>query len=116
MNMVVYVPECGAMVRKAVWSLIAVYVLGSAVWLAAGGVRRPSSTELLNVSCDPTRELWRDINEQFIERYEQERGVRLTIRMSHGGSASQARSVIDGLVSIVGKITGIKEGDFQLLL
>ena len=85
------------MVRKAVWSLIAVYVLGSAVWLAAGGVRRPSSTELLNVSCDPTRELWRDINERFIERYEQERAVQLTIRMSHGGSASQARSVIDGL-------------------
>lgn len=56
-----------------------------------------NSTELLNVSYDPTRELYRDINEQFIAHYQQETGTRLTIRQSHGGSGTQARAVIDGL-------------------
>src|SRR6476646_4011934 len=84
--------------RKLLLALVGMYVLGSAVWLAAGGVVRDQSpTQLLNVSCDPTRELWRDINDRFVQRYEQDQGVRLTIRMSHGGSASQARAVIDGL-------------------
>src|SRR5215207_9103237 len=53
--------------------------------------------ELLNVSYDPTRELWRDINANFIPKYQKEKGVKLTIRQSHGGSSSQARAVIDGL-------------------
>ncbi|MGE5191631.1 MAG: sulfate ABC transporter substrate-binding protein [Deltaproteobacteria bacterium] len=53
--------------------------------------------ELLNVSYDPTRELWRDINGQFISQYEREAGRKLTIKQSHGASGSQARSVIDGL-------------------
>jgi sulfate/thiosulfate-binding protein len=52
---------------------------------------------LLNVSYDPTRELWRDINSNFIARYEKEKGVKLTINQSHGGSSTQARAVIDGL-------------------
>src|SRR5436305_9689113 len=86
------------MFGRVVLTLVGLYVVGAAVWLAAGGVVRDQTpTELLNVACDPTRELWRDVNEQFIEHYERERGVKLTIRMSHGGSASQARAVIDGL-------------------
>jgi sulfate/thiosulfate-binding protein len=52
---------------------------------------------LLNVSYDPTREVWRDINSNFIPRYEKEKGVKLTISQSHGGSSTQARAVIDGL-------------------
>jgi sulfate/thiosulfate transport system substrate-binding protein len=52
---------------------------------------------LLNVSYDPTRELWRDINEHFVAAYKKETGVELTIHQSHGGSSSQARAVIDGL-------------------
>ncbi len=86
------------MLGKILGSLIAVYVLGSAIWLAAGGiVREKAPTELLNVACDPSRELWRDVNEKFIADYEAQTGIKLTIKMSHGGSASQARSVIDGL-------------------
>jgi sulfate/thiosulfate transport system substrate-binding protein len=86
------------MVRRVLLFLVGLYVVGSAVWLSAGGiVREEAPTQLLNVSCDPTRELWKDINERFIERYKQDRGVRLNIKMSHGGSASQARAVIDGL-------------------
>jgi sulfate/thiosulfate-binding protein len=52
---------------------------------------------LLNVSYDPTREVWRDINSNFIPRYEREKAVKLTINQSHGGSSTQARAVIDGL-------------------
>src|SRR5262245_23723384 len=86
------------MFGRVILGLVAAYVVGAGIWLAAGGVVRDQTpTELLNVSCDPTRELWRDINEKFVARYEEERGVRLSIKMSHGGSANQARAVIDGL-------------------
>jgi sulfate transport system substrate-binding protein len=52
------------------------------------------TVELLNVSYDPTRELWRDLNEAYLH---QSPWDSLTIRQSHGGSGSQARAVIDGL-------------------
>jgi sulfate transport system substrate-binding protein len=57
---------------------------------------KDQTVELLNVSYDPTRELWVDLNQQFIPRYEQETGVRLSINRSHGGSSTQARAVIEG--------------------
>lgn len=53
--------------------------------------------ELLNVSYDPTRELYRDINQAFARQYERETGRRVVVTQSHGGSTSQARAVIDGL-------------------
>jgi sulfate transport system substrate-binding protein len=56
-----------------------------------------AQTELLNVSYDPTRELWRSLNEAFIAKYKAEKGEDVTIKMSHGGSGTQARAVIDGL-------------------
>jgi sulfate transport system substrate-binding protein len=59
--------------------------------------RDGASNELLNVSYDPTRELWRDINAKFIPQYEQQTGSRVSIRQSHGGSSTQARAIIDGL-------------------
>jgi sulfate/thiosulfate transport system substrate-binding protein len=52
---------------------------------------------LLNVSYDPTRELYRDINDAFAKRYESEHGRKVTIKQSHAASGSQARAVIDGL-------------------
>src|SRR4029453_5567712 len=52
---------------------------------------------LLNVSYDPTRELYQDVNAAFAAKYKTEKGVTVTIRQSHGGSGKQARSVIDGL-------------------
>jgi sulfate transport system substrate-binding protein len=55
------------------------------------------SVELLNVSYDPTRELWRDVNEKFVAAYQKETGTAVTIKQSHGGSSTQARAVIDGL-------------------
>lgn len=55
------------------------------------------SVELLNVSYDPTRELYQDVNAAFAKRWEAERGQDVTINMSHGGSGKQSRAVIDGL-------------------
>ncbi len=63
----------------------------------AGTAQAADSLTLLNVSYDPTRELWRDINASFIAQYQKDKGVTLVIKQSHGGSSSQARSVIDGL-------------------
>ena len=56
-----------------------------------------SPIELLNVSCDPTRELWQALNQQFSDQYQQQTGRKVTIKQSHGGSSSQARAVNDGL-------------------
>ena len=66
-------------------SLVAVTALGAA------------DLELLNVSYDPTRELYVDVNQTFAEQYKAKTGNTVTIDASHGGSGKQARSVIDGL-------------------
>ncbi|TQK10723.1 sulfate ABC transporter substrate-binding protein [Herbaspirillum sp. SJZ107] len=52
---------------------------------------------LLNVSYDPTRELYQDFNQAFAKQYKAKTGDNVTIKQSHGGSGKQARSVIDGL-------------------
>jgi sulfate/thiosulfate transport system substrate-binding protein len=54
-------------------------------------------SKLLNVSYDPTRELYQEYNAAFVKHWEKKTGEKLTIRQSHGGSGKQARSVIDGL-------------------
>jgi sulfate transport system substrate-binding protein len=61
------------------------------------GPAQAADRELLNVSYDPTRELYKEYNEAFAAHWKAESGDDLTIRMSHGGSGKQARSVIDGL-------------------
>src|SRR6187551_2206207 len=52
---------------------------------------------LLNVSYDPTRELYADFNKAFVAAYQKETGKSVELKQSHGGSGSQARAVIDGL-------------------
>lgn len=52
---------------------------------------------LLNVSYDPTRELYQEFNVSFIKQWQAKTGEKLAVRQSHGGSGKQARSVIDGL-------------------
>ena len=66
---------------------------------------------LLNVSYDPTRELWRDLNATFAARYEKEKGVKVNIKQSHGGSSTQARSVIDGLDADVTTLASFLDTD-----
>ena len=56
-----------------------------------------AQTTLLNVSYDPTRELYQDFNKAFAAHWKQKTGETLTVKQSHGGSGKQARSVIDGL-------------------
>lgn len=83
------------MIRKLFAGLIVAWLLFAAVWVVASGFTR--NEVMLNAACDPTRELWRDVNAAFVAEYEQRHGVKLVIRQSHGGSGSQARAVIDGL-------------------
>src|SRR5579863_10204668 len=75
----------------------AMSLISSSCQNSSTGAQQPAALELLNVSYDPTRELWKAVNERFSTQYETESGRRLTIKQSHGASGSQARSVIDGL-------------------
>ncbi|HEX7816464.1 sulfate ABC transporter substrate-binding protein [Dyella sp.] len=67
------------------------------LWLCLATAARASETSLLNVSYDPTRELYRDINAAFAEQWKHDHGQDVSIHMSHGGSGKQARSVSEGL-------------------
>ena len=69
-------------------------VFGVLLVAAAGAV---AQTTLLNVSYDPTRELYQDFNKAFAAHWKKQSGEDLTVKQSHGGSGKQARSVIDGL-------------------
>src|SRR6476660_4589721 len=71
------------------------FLLATALLFA--GTVHAKSLELLNVSYDPTRELWRDINAAFVPKYQAQTGDTLSIKQSHGGSGTQALAVIDGL-------------------
>jgi sulfate/thiosulfate transport system substrate-binding protein len=74
-------------------SVVATLVLA----LALLGGRAYAETTLLNVSYDPTRELYEHLNRVFASDYLTKSGEKVTIRQSHGGSGKQARAVIDGL-------------------
>lgn len=63
----------------------------------ASGVARANEQELLNVSYDPTRELYEEYNVLFKKHWKEKTGKEITIKQSHGGSGKQARGVIDGL-------------------
>jgi len=68
------------------------------LWFAAASLPAISQeAKLLNVSYDPTRELYTEINDLFAERYKSRTGASVNFEQSHGGSSKQARSVIDGL-------------------
>ena len=65
--------------------------------LPATSAAQAKDKVLLNVSFDPTRELYADINQAFAAEQKQQTGQQVTLRSSHGGSGKQARAVIDGL-------------------
>lgn len=65
--------------------------------MLAASVSAAETVEILNVSYDPTRELYREINTAFSQQYLAKHRVEVQIKQSHGGSSSQARAVIDGL-------------------
>jgi sulfate transport system substrate-binding protein len=61
------------------------------------GAAHAADLTLLNVSYDPTRELYVDVNKAFAAKYKADTGKTVEVKQSHGGSGKQARSVIDGL-------------------
>jgi len=107
-----------ARIRDIVLVLLA---LGFIVWMTVGA----HAAELLNVSYDPTRELYKAVNAAFAEDWKAKTGEDVTIKQSHGGSGKQARSVIDGLdadvvtlalsadIDAIAKATGKIPADWQ---
>ncbi|MGG7142645.1 sulfate ABC transporter substrate-binding protein [Clostridium nigeriense] len=81
------------------FSILGLISIGS--FIACGNMKEENTESkeitLLNVSYDPTRELYESFNEAFSKYYEEKTEIKVNIQQSHGGSGSQARSVIDGL-------------------
>ncbi len=77
-------------------SAVALTALASLVALA-GSARAAGPIQLLNVSYDPTRELYQDFNAAFAKYYQAKTGKTVEVQQSHGGSGKQARAVVDGL-------------------
>ncbi len=73
-----------------------------------------ADTTILNVSYDPTRELYKAYDEAFAAHWKAETGEKVTIQQSHGGSGAQARSVIDGLAADV--VTLALESDINAIV
>ncbi len=80
--------------RLALFGLLAVLLATAALPLV---VAAPNEVTLLNVSYDPTRELYQDFNAAFAKYWKAKTGQTVVIKQSHGGSGAQARAVIDGL-------------------
>jgi sulfate transport system substrate-binding protein len=89
--------------------LVAAAVLATGLVPAAGA----AEVTLLNVSYDPTRELYDDYNQAFAKHWQAKSGQKVTIKQSHGGSGKQARTVIDGLAADV--VTLALAGDIDAL-
>jgi sulfate/thiosulfate transport system substrate-binding protein len=70
------------------------FTFAALIW---AGPALAADVSLLNVSYDPTRELYAEFNKAFAAAYQKETGKSVEIKQSHGGSGSQARAVIDGL-------------------
>jgi sulfate transport system substrate-binding protein len=81
--------------------------------LAACSSHGPEDVVLLNVSYDPTRELYEDVNAAFAREWQARHGQRVRISQSHGGSGRQARAVIDGLPADV--VTLALAGDIDAI-
>lgn len=76
---------------------LAILLLTAVSLTACGNNSQGAAIELLNVSYDPTRELYEEFNKAFIAHWKEETGQTVTISQSHGGSGKQGRAVIDGL-------------------
>jgi sulfate/thiosulfate-binding protein len=93
--------------RKSILGLLV-----SLLALAPAAVQAQSIT-LLNVSYDPTRELYREFNAAFVKYWKAKTGQTVSVRQSHGGSGAQARAVIDGLDADV--VTLAMESDIDAI-
>lgn len=96
-------------IRRRIFNFTLATVLAG---FALGAAAQPAVT-LLNVSYDPTRELYSEFNAAFAKHWKARTGQDVTIKQSHGGSGKQARSVIDGLDADV--VTLALAGDVDAL-
>jgi len=96
--------------NRTLWRVAA--AVAAVMVLAAPAAR--ADVTLLNVSYDPTRELYDDYNKAFARHWEAKSGKKVSIRQSHGGSGKQARTVIDGLQADV--VTLALAGDIDALV
>jgi sulfate transport system substrate-binding protein len=95
------------------WERRLLLALTSAVFIGGTSLAQAADVTLLNVSYDPTRELYVDFNKSFAEYWKKKTGDTVTIKQSHGGSGRQARSVIDGLAADV--VTLALAGDIDAI-
>lgn len=84
-------------IRRRLLGLAALSLASAVAVTKAPAAQAQPAVSLLNVSYDPTRELYQDINKAFAAQWQARTGQTVSIRQSHGGSGRQARSVIDGL-------------------
>lgn len=87
--------------RGKLGSLLRVAAIAGVGFGLLGAPSAPAGQTLLNVSYDPTRELYRQINPAFVADWKAKTGETAEIQVSHGGSGAQARAVIDGLAADV---------------
>lgn len=92
---------------------------------AGTGRNEKPAVTLLNVSYDPTRELYQEFNAAFAKHWKEQTGQSVTVEQSHGGASAQARAVIDGLkadvltlaqsidIDHVAELTGVMPADWQ---
>lgn len=104
------------------FKLLALPILAANLLLAPTA---QAERHLLNISYDPTRELYQAFNQKFIDHWQEKTGETVTIQQSHGGAGKQARAVIDGLegdvltlalsydIDQIAKLTGQLDKDWQ---
>src|SRR6185295_12625292 len=83
--------------QRKVLVVTGLLVAGLLLLLSIPGGAQGGEVTLLNVSYDPTRELYQDFNQAFAKYWKAKTGQTVNIEQSHGGSSKQARAVIDGL-------------------
>ena len=98
---------------KTTATVLAVGALVASIGLAGVVTARAADQTLLNVSYDPTRELYEEFNVAFAKHWNETTGNSVTIEQSHGGSGKQAQAVIDGLQADV--VTLALEGDINAI-
>ena len=101
--------------KKKIIALLLGITTTMGLFTGCGNSKNADGLELLNVSYDPTRELYASYNELFSEYWKNKTGEEITLTQSHGGSGSQARSVIEGneadvvTLALAHDITAIEE-------
>jgi sulfate/thiosulfate-binding protein len=107
------------------WTLLSAAFAALLLYLLPVRAMSADKIELLNVSYDPTRELYEELNPIFAKRWQEKTGQEIEIKQSHGGSGKQARAVIDGLpadvvtlalaydIDVVADKSGKIPGDWQ---